>query len=178
MLGYFFNKALGCLMLAVLTALALGLCVFAATRWEWGGLLAAMLLVGALGARLGYMLSKRRGALCVAFLWFWFCTIHLLIYGHADWVPLLTIALPGITMFWGGLLVLSGYILPPQEGLSGWRQKAFRSLLTFTLGTNYPYYVIQDWKKEPLQPRVEGDVSGHFFAGPGIVITSLSLIHI
>lgn len=172
MLGYFFNKLLGCFMLAVLTALALGLCVFAARRWEWGGLLAAMLLVGALGSRLGYMLSKRRGASWVAFLWFWFCTIFLLIYGHADWVPLLTIALPSFTLFWGGLFVLSGYILPPQEGIPNRHRKAFRSLLTFTLGTNYPYYVIQDWKKEPLAPRVEGDVSGHFFAGPGIVITS------
>jgi hypothetical protein len=67
---------------------------------------------------------------------------------------------------------LSGYILPPQEGIRDWRQKAFRSLLTFTLGTNYPYYVIEDWKKQPLEPRVDGNISSQFFAGPGIVITS------
>jgi len=85
---------------------------------------------------------------------------------------LLTIGLPSLILFWGGLFFLSGYILPPQEGISDWRQKAFRSLLTFTLGTNYPYYVIEDWKKEPLEPRVEGDIFGQFFAGPGIVITS------
>lgn len=171
-LGYFFSRQLGCFMLAVLTAFASGLCIFAATKWGWGGLLAAMLLVGALGAKLGHMLSKRRGALCVAFLWFWFGAISLLIYGHDDWVPLLTIALPSFILFWGGLFLLSGYILPQQEGISDWRRKAFRSLLTFTLGTNYPYYVIEDWKKEPLEPRVEGDITGQFFAGPGVVITS------
>ncbi len=131
-----------------------------------------MFLVGALGARLGHSFSKRRGALCVAFLWFWFCATSLLIYGHDDWAPLATIALPSFTLFWGGLFVLSGYILPPQKSIPDWHRKAFRSLLTFTLGTNYPYYVIQDWKKEPLEPRVEGDVSGDFFAGPGIVLTS------
>jgi regulator of protease activity HflC (stomatin/prohibitin superfamily) len=80
--------------------------------------------------------------------------------------------LPSFILFWGGLFILSGYILPPQEGIRDWRQKAFRSLLTFTLGTNYPYYVIEDWKKEPLEPRVEGNISGQFFAGPGIVLTS------
>jgi len=172
-LGYFFEKGFGAFLLAVLTAIASGLCILAATKWGWTGLLAAMLLVGALGARfVGYKLSKRRGAFCVAFLWFWFCAISLIIYGHDDWVPLLTIALPSFILLWGGLFLFSGYILPPQEGISDWRRRAFRSLLTFTLGTNYPYYVIEDWKKEPLEPRVDDNISGQFFAGPGIVITS------
>ena len=171
-LGYFFNKGLGALSLAVLTAIASGLRLFAATKWGWAGLLAAMLLIGALGAKLGHTFSKRRGALWVVFLWSWSCVISLIIYGHDGWLPLFTIALPSVTLFWGGLFILSGYILPPQEGIRDWRQKAFRSLLTFTLGTNYPYYVIEDWKKESLEPRVDGDISGQLFAGPGIVITS------
>jgi hypothetical protein len=172
-LGYFFDKSLGAFLLAVPAAIASGLCILAATEWGWTGLLAAMLLVGALGAWfLGYKISKRRGAFCVAFLWFWFCGISLIIYGHDDWVPLLTIALPSLIMLWGGLFLFSGYILPRQEGISDWRQKAFRSLLTFTLGTHYPYYVIEDWKKGPLEPRVGNDISGQFFAGPGIIITS------
>lgn len=170
-LGYFFNKGCGVFLLSLLTASASWLCLFAAAKSEGAGLL-AMLVVGALGAGLGYKLSKRRGAFFVTFLWFWFCAIALLIYGHDDWVALFTIALPSIILFWGGLFVLSHYILPPQEGISGRRRKAFRSLLTFTLGTNYPYYVIQDWKKEPLKPRVGGNVFGQFFVGPGIVITS------
>ena len=171
-LGYFFDKDLGALALAVLTALACGLRLFATMKWGWGGSLATTPLVGVVGVVLGYTISKRRGAWFVAFLWFWFCAISLIIYGHQDWVPLFTIALPSIILFWGGLFFLSGYILPPQEGIRDWRQKAFRSLVTFALGTNYPYYVIEDWKKEPLEPRVDGDISRQFLAGPGIVITS------
>ncbi len=171
-LGYFFNQGLGALSLAGLTAIASGSCLFAAMKWGWGGLLATMLLIGIVGAKLGYKLSKRRGALCVAFLWFWFCALFLLIYGHDDWITLFTIALPSFFLLWGGLFALSGYILPPQEGLSDWRRKAFRTLLTFALGTNYPYYIIEDWKKEPPRPQVEGDNSRQFLAGPGIVITS------
>jgi regulator of protease activity HflC (stomatin/prohibitin superfamily) len=171
-LGYFFDKDLGAFLLAALTAAASGLRLFAAMKWGWAGLLATMLLVGAAGAVLGYQLSKHRGARFVAFLWFWSCAISLIIYGHDDWVPLFTIALPSIILFWGGLFFLSGSILPPQEGIRDWRQKAFRSLVTFALGTNYPYYVIEDWKKEPLEPRVEGNINRKFLAGPGIVITS------
>jgi hypothetical protein len=171
-LGYFFNQVLGAFLLVGLTIIACGICILATATLGWPGLLAATLLVGALGAKIGHRLSKRRGARFVAFLWFWFCAISLLVYEHNDWVPLLTIALPSILLFWGGLFFLSGYILPPQGDLSDWRQKAFRSLLTFTLGTNYPYYVIEDWKKEPLEPRVDGDISGQFFAGPGVIITS------
>lgn len=169
-LGYFFDKDLGALSLAVLTAVASGLRLFAAAEWGWPGLLAAMLLVGAVGIVLGYKLSKRRGAWFVAFLWFWSCVISLIIYGHNDWVPLFTIALPSLVIFWVGLFFFSGRILPRQEGISDWRQKAFRSLVTFTLGTNYPYYVIEDWKKEPPEPRVQGDINRQFLAGPGIVI--------
>lgn len=171
-LGYFFDRDLGVLVLGVLTAIASGLRLFAAMKWGWAGLLATMLLVGVVGVVLGYIFSKRRGAGWVAFLWFWFCAISLIIYGHNDWIALFTIALPSIILFWGGLFFLSGYILPPQEGISDWRQKAFRSLLTFALGTNYPYYVVEDWKKEPLEPRVAGDINRQLLAGPGIVITS------
>jgi regulator of protease activity HflC (stomatin/prohibitin superfamily) len=159
------------MVLAGLTTIA-SICLFVALKLGWAGLLAVMLFIGAFGTGLGYKLSKRRGALWVAFLWFWFCVISLIIYGHDDWVPLFTIALPSIILFWGGLFFLSGYTLPPQGGISDWRQKAFRSLLTFALGTNYPHYVIEDWKKEPLEPRVEGDVTRQYFAGPGIVLTS------
>jgi hypothetical protein len=41
-------------------------------------------------------------------------------------------------------------------------------VLTFSLGTNYPYYVVED--REPVE-RVPGNPYGQFFAGPGIVLT-------
>ncbi len=55
---------------------------------------------------------------------------------------------------------------------------AFRSLVTYNLGTNYPYYVIEDWRnreslgQEKPEPRVTGNPFGEFFSGPGIVLNS------
>ncbi len=172
-LGHFLTKVMGGFLLAMLTAIASGLCIAAAVVWGWAGQLAAMLLIGIVGARLvGYRLSKRRGALCVVSLWFWFCAIFLLVRAQDDWIGLFTIALPSIALFWGGLFFLAHYILPPQEGIPDLQRKAFRSLLTFALGTNYPYYVIEDWKREEPEPRVAGNSFRQFFAGPGIIITS------
>ena len=64
-------------------------------------------------------------------------------------------------------------------------RKALRCLLTYTLRTNYPYYVVVDEKtaertenapswltgEEKLIKRVDGDNSGAFLSGPGIVLT-------
>jgi hypothetical protein len=43
--------------------------------------------------------------------------------------------------------------------------RAFRSMLTFMMGTNYPYYFIHDGK---LDLRVKGNAYSQFFAGPGL----------
>jgi hypothetical protein len=40
--------------------------------------------------------------------------------------------------------------------------------MTYTLGTNYPYYFVEDGKAEE---RVGGNPYGQFFAGPGIIYT-------
>ncbi len=169
-LGYFFDKYLCCFMLTLLTTISCGLCILG--TWHWGlvGLLGTILLVGVMGAGLGYKLSKRRGAWTVGLSWLGFCATCLFSYWAAGWVGLLTITLPSLILFWGGLVFISGYILPLQD--SSQRIQAFRSLLTFRLGTNYPYYVVEDWKRDPLEPRVSGKTSQPLFGGPGIVITS------
>jgi len=65
------------------------------------------------------------------------------------------------------------------------RRKALRCLLTYALGTNYPYYVVIDEKiryrteeerawltgEERLVQRAEGDRFGSFLSGPGIILT-------
>lgn len=65
------------------------------------------------------------------------------------------------------------------------RRKALRCLLTYTLGTHYPYYVVIDEKiaertegtrtwmteEEKLVKWVDGDSFGAFLSGPGIVLT-------
>jgi hypothetical protein len=65
------------------------------------------------------------------------------------------------------------------------RRTALRCLLTYALGTNYPYYVVIDEKitertedsrtwltdEDRLVKRLDGDAFGDFMAGPGIVLT-------
>ncbi len=65
------------------------------------------------------------------------------------------------------------------------RRKALRCLITYTLGTNYPYYVVVDEKimartednrtwltgEERLVKRAAGDTYGAFLSGPGLVLT-------
>jgi hypothetical protein len=65
------------------------------------------------------------------------------------------------------------------------RRKALRCLLTYSLGTNYPYQIVVDGKtadrtddtlswetaEDELVKRVDGDNFGAFLSGPGIVLT-------
>jgi hypothetical protein len=65
------------------------------------------------------------------------------------------------------------------------RRTALRCLITYALGTNYPYYVVIDEKitertegsrtwltdEERLVKRADGDSFGDFMSGPGIVLT-------
>ncbi len=78
----------------------------------------------------------------------------------------LTITLPSLVIFWGGLFLVSPHLLP-LDGRSQW-VKAFRSLVTFNLGTNFPYHALED---REIKERVKGNPYGRVFAGPGIVLT-------
>lgn len=65
------------------------------------------------------------------------------------------------------------------------RRTALRCLVTYTLGTNYTYYVVVDEKitertedsrtwlteEEKLIKRADGDLFGSFLSGPGIILT-------
>jgi hypothetical protein len=66
-----------------------------------------------------------------------------------------------------------------------YRRKVLRCLLTYTLGSNYAYYVLVDEKitdrtedsrtwltgEERVVKRVDGDPFGAFLSGPGLVLT-------
>jgi hypothetical protein len=130
----------------------------------------------------------------VAFLWLGFCVACAIGYWAAGWVGWLTITLPSMVLFWYSLWRFSGRLLPLQiqrrprwlrryllrrlfaphkiddqvQRERHYRYQSFRALLTYSLGTNYPYYVVKDGKRET---RVDGNPYGQFFAGPGIVIT-------
>jgi regulator of protease activity HflC (stomatin/prohibitin superfamily) len=49
------------------------------------------------------------------------------------------------------------------------RHKALRALITFNMGTNYPYYFVDEFSQP--EKRVDGNPSLPLFAGPGLVFT-------
>ncbi|MBC8492560.1 MAG: hypothetical protein H8D43_02150 [Chloroflexi bacterium] len=174
-LGYLSDKRLGATVLAFFAFFASGICLGGFAWRKSLGLLIAVLLVAVLGALLGRRVGNRRGAAFVSLLWLGFCGACAIGYQADGLVGLLLITLPGMALFWIGLWRLSRRLLPlrnrSQEG------RAFRSLCTFALGTNYPYCVVESGE---LETRVGGSPFKQFFAGPGIVITPcdhMAVIH-
>jgi regulator of protease activity HflC (stomatin/prohibitin superfamily) len=88
-------------------------------------------------------------------------------YWAAGPLGLLTIMLPAWILFWLLMYLISGFLLPPRDGRKQ-RSLAFHSLVSFSLGTNRPYYVLED---REIVKRVEGSTFGQLFADPGIILT-------
>ena len=175
LLGYWFDrKAFNALVLALCTALACGLCVIGLRFGKWIGLCAAIALVAVLAYRLGssfgkskqHARAKRRGGIFVAVLWLWFSAGWAVGWLAGGVIGLATVLLPGIVLFWGGLKAISLFLLPVKDREQ--RRRSFRSLVTFSLGTNFPYYNLDGTDSSP---RVEGNQFGQMFAGPGIILT-------
>ncbi len=174
-LGYRGEKGMGAGMLGLGALIASILCIggtWLGYTWRgatgaWIGLLLGIVLAGILLIRLlGGFIEGQSGRF-IAGLWFGFCALCIFGYLAGREVGLLTITLPAIILFWTGLYRLSAYLLPLRDKSE--RPIAFRSLLSFSMGTNYPYYFID--KDGKLDKRVDGDPYNQFFAGPGIVCT-------
>jgi regulator of protease activity HflC (stomatin/prohibitin superfamily) len=167
LIGYLSERrALGAFIVGFFTAVAGGLCFLGMKHGDWIGLLAAVLLVTFLASRIGKSFGKERGAVFVSALWLGFCASCAIGYWAGGWLGLLTITLPSLIVFWGAMFGISRRLLPLRDR-SQWG-KAFRSLFTFSLGTNFPYHAIEG---RELVDRVPGNPYGQFFAGPGIVLT-------
>ena len=83
---------------------------------------------------------------------------------------------PAGLLFVAGLWFVAGYVLPPSPHST--RRNAFRALLSFILGTNYPYYRLEDVPKEDRRLAKQADArvklppsKGLPFVGPGLVST-------
>ncbi len=194
LLGLLNQGVVGGLFLGVPAGIACSLCWGGFKLYGRIGLLIGILLAAFLGYFLGRMFGKRRGGLFVAFLWLGYCAACAVGYWAAGWVGWLTITLPSMVLFWYSLWRFSGRLLPLQiqrrprwlrryllrrlfaphqidnqvQRERHYRYQSFRALLTYSSGTNYPYYVVKGGKRET---RVDGNPYGQFFAGPGIVIT-------
>ena len=182
-LSYLLDKIVGELSLVIflfITTCLAGYVVFGfvgwyffkkAQGWATAGLVIAIIFVAGLAALIGKRLGssesgKRRGAIFVPGLWIGFCFASWVGHRASTWVGMLTITVPTVMIFWLSLYFLARFILPLDEGQPV--STAFRCLSTFSAGTNYPYYVIED--REKIE-RVPGNQFKRSFAGPGIFLT-------
>lgn len=115
--------------------------------------------------------GKRRGGIFVPGLWIGFCFASWIGHVAGGWVGLLTITVFAVSLFWSFLYYLARFILPLNEDQLV--STAFRCLSTFSAGTNYPYYVLED--REKIE-RVPGNqFKRHLLSlgpfGPGIFLT-------
>ncbi len=80
------------------------------------------------------------------------------------------ISFPMVIIFWGAAIFISQQSLPFSDPVA-WNDRllAFQALITYLLGTNYPYYAIENRK---ATVRAPGNESLESFAGPGIIISS------
>lgn len=166
LLGFFLQRGCGVALLLMAAAIASGLAIAGVLLVNWPGLLVAVLLVGGLAAIIGHRLGAARGARFLSLMWLGFCVSCAVGYWVGGRWGLLAITLPANLLFWVTLYVLSRFILPVQDRTE--RRQAFRALLTYSLGTNFPYHVMKDRR---LEQRVAGNPVKAFFGGPGIVIT-------
>lgn len=169
-LGRFLQGGCGTFLFVLGTLISAGLGYLGASRYGWIGLSIAVLVVGILAGLVGRKIGGSRGIRLVVLLWLGFASSAMVGFWVAGAPGLVVVSLATTILFWVTLHVFSDFVLPlnepPQDPSD--RTAAFRSLLTFSLGTNFPYHVMEG---RELEERVEGNPYKSFFAGPGIVIT-------
>jgi SPFH domain / Band 7 family len=168
--GYWMAQKIGAFVLSVLSGVACAICIVGAKLGGKVGLIVAIVVVAALAYGLGNWLLRRRGAWTLGVAWVVWCAVCVSGYLMAHLAGLVFITLPAVVLFWIGAYWLAPKLLPLRDKapLSD-RLKSLRALLTYTLGTNYPYYTIEN-RKATMQ--VKGNPFQSLFAGPGIIITS------
>jgi hypothetical protein len=145
--------------------------VTTAQGWAAVGLVLSILIVALLGSSYARSMGgsdegKRRGARFLPALWLGFCFAGWIGHLAGGLLGILTVTFPAVAMFWVALYYVARHILP--LGQDQPTSQALRSLLTFSLGTNYPYYAIDN--RDKIE-RVAGKQTGVFLSGPGIFLT-------
>jgi regulator of protease activity HflC (stomatin/prohibitin superfamily) len=178
--GYWGQKGLGVITLVFLASVAILLSggsawlgyTLGSITGAWIGLIVGILLAGLVWlVGLRPLTRAKKSGRFAANAWYSFAALSILGYLLAgSWIGLLTITLPVYLLFWGGLYFVAHQILPlrnPHDKSE--RRKAFRALITFSMGTNYPYYFVDEFSQP--EKRGNGNSFLTFFAGPGFVYT-------
>ncbi len=169
MLGYLMEGLTGALILAMLNGAGFFMLLLSGLVLGTPVTLGLMLLGGSLTwawAAVGALLSRRQGAQVLALWWLGFTVAFWA--GHFLGGPrgVLGLTVPLVALFWFTFLRLAPLSLPTRNPCQ--QMQTVKSVLTFTLGRNYPYYYIQHGETEE---RVAGEVSRSWFAGPGIILS-------
>ncbi len=186
-LGFLFDErnAQSAIMLGGYAAVAGMICTLGALAGRWPGLLVAVVVVAVLAFRVAAGMGNRQGGFFAVGLWLGLCLSCAVGYWGGGWLGLLLITVPIWVLFWGSLFFIAHMLLPLRHregkigpyvlprGLRpmekrGDKGRAFRSLVTFSLGTNYPYLALEN---DEMVERVKGKLAGRFLGGPGIVLT-------
>lgn len=186
-LGFLFDRrnAQSAIMLGGYAAVAGLICTLGALAGRWPGLLIAVVVVAIVAYRVASAMGNRQGGFFAAGLWLGWCLSCIVGYWGGGWLGLLLITVPTWILFWGTLFVIAHMLLPlrhrggkigPLDLPRGLRPTekpqdkgdAFRSLVTFSLGTNYPYLALEH---DEMVERVKGKLVGQFLGGPGVVLT-------
>ncbi len=178
-LGYLLNRKIGagilalfvsfCTLLLLIFIFLLNISVLSTLFWLPA---AAFFVIGLVGALPLAKLARSTKAWRWQLVWVVGYGIFLLSYVAAGRLGLLLLALPACGFFCVALYIFAQKALPltaDQHGLG------FRSMLTFALGNNFDYYLIEDWQTQENhdqtlpKPCVPGSVFRQFFSGPGII---------
>lgn len=96
----------------------------------------------------------------------------LVVWGYlvAGLVGVFAFVISALLIFLTILRRLSRYVLPLSEEMEkSDLGKVFRCIVTYSLGTNHPCFVVQNGK---VEKRIDGNPFRQFFAGPGIVFVA------
>lgn len=145
--------------------------------WAVVGLVFAVIITAIWGYISGKSMGsskpgQKRGARFLPGLWLGFCFAGWIGHIAGGWVGQLTITIPAMLTFWLSLYFLAHFILPLEKKQSP--HKALRCLVTFSAGTNYPYYALDGREKVERVPGNQfkrSEILGPNWWGPGIFLT-------
>ena len=173
------QKHQGMSLLGFLAAFGSSLCAagivlgysLAGTIGAWSGLMAGMIPSAFLiNFALSHYTRIKGSGRPAALAWAGYWLLFMFSYIAGGWIGLFTIGLPAIALFWVELRRMSSEILPLRDKQDKAEQgNALRALITYTMGTNYPFYFIGE-DSRPVK-QVDGNSAKKYFAGPGFIIT-------
>jgi len=175
LLGWLMQKRKlgGAVLVALTVAASAGLCILATfvgrqlgeDRGGWIGLIAGMLLAAVLFPPRLAAFAKAKSAWPFVHIWLGLCVLCIVGYLLGNWPGLALVPLTTVVILLWLLYRFSKYVLPLSDK-KGQQVDTFRCVLTYLLGTNWPFFFVKNGKTEV---RVAGDPFRQFLAGPGFV---------